>query len=165
MKAEVEVERLESVMKEIAFKKQAELEEAARDKTMTLINSGCIEQTELHVDMDNQTATEVERLDQLKVSRVKEMAFKKQAELGEIFAHAHIKIDMDAARETITSSLVSGDIEPTELLFDMDNQIERAKKDALSRKDILDLVKSWLSACEEARWLEDYYQVIIIFLV
>jgi protein regulator of cytokinesis 1 len=105
MKAEVEVERLESRIKEIAFKKQAELEEAARDKTMTLINSGCIEQTELHVDIDNQTATET------------------------------------------------------------DNQMEKAKKDALSRKDILDLVRSWLSACEEERWLEDYYQVIIIFHV
>jgi hypothetical protein len=58
MKAEVEVERLESRIKEIAFKKQAELEEAARDKTVTLINSGCIEQTELHVDIDDQTVTE-----------------------------------------------------------------------------------------------------------
>jgi uncharacterized protein with PhoU and TrkA domain len=64
MKAEVEVERLESRMKEIALKKQAELEEAARgpkaarDKTVTLINSGCIEQTELHVDIDDQTVTE-----------------------------------------------------------------------------------------------------------
>jgi protein regulator of cytokinesis 1 len=124
MKAEVEVERLESRIKEIAFKKQAELEEAARDKTMTLINSGCIEQIELHVDIDNQRST-----------------------------------------ETITSSLVSGDIEPTELLFDTDNQMEKAKKDALSRKDILDLVRSWLLACEEERWLEYYYQVIIIFHV
>jgi Ase1/PRC1/MAP65 family protein len=41
---------------------------------------------------------EVERLDQLKASRMKEIAFKKQAELEEIFANAHIEIDSDAAR-------------------------------------------------------------------
>jgi 3-keto-L-gulonate-6-phosphate decarboxylase len=59
MKAEEEVERLESRMKENSFKKkQAELEEAASDKTMLLIDSGCIEQTELHVDIDKQTAKE-----------------------------------------------------------------------------------------------------------
>jgi Ase1/PRC1/MAP65 family protein len=41
---------------------------------------------------------EVERLDQLKASRMKEIAFKKQAELEEIFANAHIEIDLDTAR-------------------------------------------------------------------
>jgi hypothetical protein len=67
---------------------------------------------------------------------------------------------MDAAREKN-----SGDIEPTELLVDMDNQIEQAKNEDLSRKDVLDGVNSWLSACEEERWLEDHYRVIIICLV
>jgi Ase1/PRC1/MAP65 family protein len=41
---------------------------------------------------------EIERLDQLKASRMKEIAFKKQAELEEIFSNAHIVIDSDAAR-------------------------------------------------------------------
>ncbi|KAE9584127.1 putative microtubule-associated protein, MAP65/Ase1/PRC1 [Lupinus albus] len=36
----------------------------------------------------------------------------------------------------------SGNIEPTELLADMDNQIENAKEEALSRKDILDKLKN-----------------------
>ncbi|KAL0302002.1 UNVERIFIED_CONTAM: microtubule-associated protein 1 [Sesamum radiatum] len=99
---------------------------------------------------------EVERLDQLKASRMKEIAFKKQAELEEIFAHAHIEIDTEAAREKILSIIDSGNFEPAELLADMDNQIVKAKEEAVSRKDILDKVEKWMSACEEESWLEDY---------
>jgi siderophore synthetase component len=47
----------------------------------------------------------------------------------------------------------------------MDNQIAKAKDEALSRKDILDKVEKWMSACEEESWLEDYNRVIIIPLV
>lgn len=108
---------------------------------------------------------EVERLDQLKASRMKEIAFKKQAELEEIFARAHIEIDPEAAREKIMALIDSGDIEPAELLADMDNQIAKAKEEALSRKDILDKVEKWMSACEEESWLEDYNRVIIVSLM
>ena len=105
---------------------------------------------------------EVERLDQLKASRMKEIAFKKQSELEEIFARAHIEIDPVAAQEKIMTLIDSGSIEPTELLADMDNQIANAKEESLSRKDILDKVEKWMSACEEESWLEDYNRVLII---
>lgn len=108
---------------------------------------------------------EVERLDQLKASRMKEIAFKKQAELEEIFARAHIEIDPETAREKIMALIDSGDIEPAELLADMDNQIAKAKEEALSRKDILDKVEKWMSACEEESWLEDYNRVITVSLM
>ena len=108
---------------------------------------------------------EVERLDQLKASRMKEIAFKKQAELEEIFAHAHIEIDPEAAQEKIMAMIDSGNFEPAELLADMDNQIEKAKEESLSRKDILDKVEKWMSACEEESWLEDYNRVLIISLL
>ena len=107
---------------------------------------------------------EVERLDQLKASRMKEIAFKKQAELEDIFAHAHIEIDPEAAREKIMALIDSGNVEPTELLVDMDNQIANAKEEALSRRDILDKVEKWMSACEEESWLEDYNRVFILSL-
>nr|XP_004491431.1 65-kDa microtubule-associated protein 1 [Cicer arietinum] len=110
----------------------------------------------LALDLIEQAEVEVERLDQLKASRMKEIAFKKQAELEEIFANAHVEIDPDAAREKILALIDSGNIEPTELLADMDNQIAKAKEEALSRKDILDKVEKWMSACEEESWLEDY---------
>ncbi|XP_057441100.1 65-kDa microtubule-associated protein 1 [Lotus japonicus] len=110
----------------------------------------------LALDLVEQAEVEVERLDQLKASRMKEIALKKQGELEEIFARAHVEIDPEAARERIMALIDSGDIEPTELLADMDSQIAKAKEEALSRKDILDKVEKWMSACEEESWLEDY---------
>ncbi|CAL2254825.1 unnamed protein product [Prunus armeniaca] len=115
-------------------------------------------------DLIEQTEVEVERLDQLKSSRMKEIAFKKQSELEEIFTRAHIEIDPEAAREKIMELIDSGNVEPTELLADMDDQIAKARDEALSRKDILDKVEKWMSACEEESWLEDYNRVIKLSL-
>ncbi|KAL5126306.1 65-kDa microtubule-associated protein 1 [Glycine soja] len=110
----------------------------------------------LALDLIEQAEVEVERLDQLKASRMKEIAFKKQAELEEIFARAHIEVDPDAAREKIMALIDSVNIELTELLANMDNQIAKAKEEAVSQKDILDKVEKWMSACDEESWLEDY---------
>ncbi|KAL6553387.1 hypothetical protein OROGR_007229 [Orobanche gracilis] len=110
----------------------------------------------LALDLIEQAEEEVERLDQLKASRMKEIAFKRQAELEDIFAHAHVEIDTKVARDKILSLIDSGSVEPTELLTDMENQIMKAKEEAASRKDILDKVEKWMSACEEESWLEDY---------
>ncbi|KAE8680244.1 65-kDa microtubule-associated protein 1 [Hibiscus syriacus] len=110
----------------------------------------------LALDLIEQAEIEVERLDQLKASRMKEIAFKKQVELEEIFVRVHIEIDPEAAREKIMALIDSGNVEPTELLADMDNQIAKAKEEVHSRKEILDRVEKWMSACEEESWLEDY---------
>ncbi|KAI3804742.1 hypothetical protein L1987_26528 [Smallanthus sonchifolius] len=110
----------------------------------------------LALNLIEQAEVEVERLDQLKASRMKEIALKKQGELEEIFAHAHIEHDTKAAREKILALIDSGNLEPAELLADMDGQVIKAKEEALSRKDILDKVEKWMSACEEESWLEDY---------
>lgn len=110
----------------------------------------------LAMDLIEQAEVEVERLDQLKASRMKEIAFKKQAELEEIFARAHIEIDPEAAREKIMALIESGNVEPAELITDLDNQIVKAREEALSRKEILEKVEKWMSTCEEESWLEDY---------
>ncbi|KAK6132981.1 hypothetical protein DH2020_033272 [Rehmannia glutinosa] len=110
----------------------------------------------LALDLIEQAEVEVERLDQLKASKMKEIALKRQAELEEIFAHAHIEIDTEVAREKLLSLIDAGSVEPAELVADMDNQIVKAKEEAASRKDILDKVEKWMSACEEESWLEDY---------
>ncbi|KNA04536.1 hypothetical protein SOVF_198810 [Spinacia oleracea] len=110
----------------------------------------------LALDLIEQAEVEVERLDHLKFSRMKEIAFKKQGELEEIYARAHIEIDTEAAREKILAIIDAGNVEPTELIADMDSQILKAKEEAFSRKEILDRVEKWMSACEEESWLEDY---------
>uniref|UniRef100_A0ACD5WTQ6 Uncharacterized protein n=1 Tax=Avena sativa TaxID=4498 RepID=A0ACD5WTQ6_AVESA len=110
----------------------------------------------LALDIIEQAQVEVERLDQLKASRMKDIAFKRQTELEAIYAQAHIAIDTSAARDRILSVIDSSMFEPSELLADMENQILRAKGEALSRKDILEKVDRWMLACEEESWLEDY---------
>lgn len=90
---------------------------------------------------------------------MKEIALKKQAELENIYARAHIEINTVAANDRIMTLIDSGDVEPTELLADMDDQILKAKEEALSRKEILDKVEKWMSTCEEESWLEDYNRV------
>lgn len=105
---------------------------------------------------------EVERLDQLKSSKMKEIALKKQTELEEIFASAHVVIDTKTLREKLMVLIEAGSIEPSELIADMDNQILKAKEESFSRKDILDKVERWMSACDEESWLEDYNQVMLV---
>lgn len=110
----------------------------------------------LALDLIEQAEVEVERLDQLKASKMKEIALKRQAELEDIYARAHVEIDTEAAREKIMALIDSGNVDPAELLADMDNQIVNAKEEAHSRKEILDKVEKWMAACEEESWLEDY---------
>uniref|UniRef100_M8B9Y9 65-kDa microtubule-associated protein 1 n=1 Tax=Aegilops tauschii TaxID=37682 RepID=M8B9Y9_AEGTA len=110
----------------------------------------------LALDVIDQAEHEVERLDQLKASRMKDIAFKRQTELEDIYAQAHIAIDTSAARDRILSVIDSSMFEPSELLADMENQILKAKEEASSRKDILEKVDRWMLACEEESWLEDY---------
>lgn len=50
----------------------------------------------------------------------------------------------------------SGLVDPSELLANIEAQITKAKDEALSRKEIMDRIERWLSACEEENWLEDY---------
>lgn len=53
----------------------------------------------------------------------------------------------------------------SELLSSMDNQIAKAKEQALSRKDILEKVDKWKYASEEETWLDDYEKVRLDRLV
>lgn len=47
----------------------------------------------------------------------------------------------------------------SDLLSSMDDQIIKAKEQALSRKDILDKVEKCIFAFEEEKWLDEYEKV------
>ncbi|RZS06658.1 hypothetical protein BHM03_00037368 [Ensete ventricosum] len=49
-----------------------------------------------------------------------------------------------------------GLVDPSELLTNIEMQIEEAKEQSMTRKEIIDRVNKWLFACEEENWLEDY---------
>lgn len=53
-------------------------------------------------------------------------------------------------------------MDPCELLANIEEQINKAKDEAVSRKEIIDRIERWLSACEEENWLEDYNLVSIV---
>jgi protein regulator of cytokinesis 1 len=57
---------------------------------------------------------------------------------------------------------MTGLFDAAELLATMDQQITAAKEEAQSRKEIMEKMDKWISACEEETWLEDYNRVIIL---
>ncbi|KAL9226403.1 hypothetical protein vseg_002221 [Gypsophila vaccaria] len=110
------------------------------------LNSNIIEQAE----------TEVKRLDQLKVSKMKELFYGKQFELQEICRYSHMEIPSLSEMENVTHLVDSGEIDVVQLLKNMDEHIEKAKEEAYSRKAIMEKVEKWVVACDEERWLEEY---------
>jgi len=56
-------------------------------------------------------------------------------------------------------------VDPSELLANIEAQIKRIKEEAQSRKEIIDRIDRWLSACEEENWLEEYNQVREVFKI
>lgn len=116
-----------------------------------VVRQGC-----LALDVIEQTEVEIERLKVLKASKMKELVLKRQNELEEIYRGVHMDLDTDAARQTLVSLIDSGNVDLSALLSGIDDQIVKAKEQALSRKDILDKVEKWKYASDEENWLDDY---------
>ncbi|KAG2701718.1 hypothetical protein I3843_06G053400 [Carya illinoinensis] len=112
----------------------------------------------LSTEIIEQASAEVQRLTKLKASRMKELVMKKRSELEEICRMTHIEPDTSTAAEKSSALIDSGLVDPSELLANIEAQIARIKQEALSRKEIMDRIDRWLSACEEENWLEDYNQ-------
>ncbi|KAJ0981235.1 hypothetical protein J5N97_009490 [Dioscorea zingiberensis] len=112
----------------------------------------------LSLDTIKQTEAEVERLTKLKASRMKELVFKRRSELEEICRRAHIEPDTSTAPEKTNAMIDSGLVDSSELLANIEVQIEKAREESMSRKEIMEKINKWLAACEEESWLEDYNQ-------
>ncbi|CAO2820815.1 unnamed protein product [Amaranthus hypochondriacus] len=110
----------------------------------------------LSLDVIERTEIEVEQLNILKASKMRELVLKRQTELEEIYRGVHVEVDSDAARKMLINLIDSGKVDLSEMLFRMDDQIRQAKEEAQSRKDILDRVEKWKYAAEEENWLDEY---------
>lgn len=110
----------------------------------------------LALDVIEQMEVEVEHLNEYKASKMKELVFKRQHELEEIYKGVHMDVDSDAARQILISLIDSGNVDLSDLLSSMDDQIAKAKEESLSRKDILDKVEKWKHGAKEEQWLDDY---------
>ncbi|XP_022992883.1 65-kDa microtubule-associated protein 6-like [Cucurbita maxima] len=112
----------------------------------------------LSTETIEQASAEVERLTQLKAGRMKQLVLKRRSELEEICRMAHIEADPSTAPEKSNALIDSGLLDPSELLANIEVQIVKVKEEATSRKEVMDRVDRWLSACEEEKWLEEYNQ-------
>ncbi|KAK8662048.1 hypothetical protein V6N13_091636 [Hibiscus sabdariffa] len=113
-------------------------------------------QGSLGLDIIEQVEVEVQSLNVLKASKMRELVFKRQNELEEIYRGVHIDVNSDAARQILINLIDSDNVDLSNLLSSMDDQIAKAKQEALSRKDILDKVDKWKHASEEEKWLDEY---------
>lgn len=116
-----------------------------------LSRSGC-----LALDVIEQAKIEVERLNALKASKMRELVLKKEKQLEEIYTGVHIDVDSETEQQTLISLIESGNVDLCCLLSSMDDKIACAKEQASSRKDILDRVDKWKHASEEEKWLDEY---------
>ncbi|MCD7452935.1 hypothetical protein HAX54_018762 [Datura stramonium] len=125
---------------------------------LRLSESEVTEPGALSLEVIQQVSAEVERLTKLKASRMKELVMKRRAELEDICYKNHIEPDPSTSADKSSAMIDSGLVDPCELLANIEAQINKAKDEALSRKDIMDRIDWWLSACEEENWLEVYNQ-------
>ncbi|XP_042048796.1 65-kDa microtubule-associated protein 6-like [Salvia splendens] len=121
-----------------------------------LSESEIVQPGALSPEIVQQVSAEVERLTKLKTSRLKELVLKKRSELEDICCKIHIQPDQSTAAEKTSALIDSGLVDPSELLANIEAQICRVKDEALSRKEIMEKIDRWLSACDEEKWLEDY---------
>ncbi|MFS8018514.1 putative microtubule-associated protein, MAP65/Ase1/PRC1 [Helianthus anomalus] len=110
----------------------------------------------LSTEVIQQASQEVERLNKLKTSKMKELVMKRRAELEELCFKTHIEPDLSTTFEKSNAMIDSGLVDPGELLAKIEAQISEVSKEALGRKEIMDRIDRWLFACEEEIWLEDY---------
>ncbi|MFQ6631234.1 hypothetical protein Gotur_010000 [Gossypium turneri] len=99
---------------------------------------------------------EVSRLEELKSSKMKELVLKKRLELEEICRKTHLVPDSECAIEDAIVAIESGLVDAATILEQIELQIAKVKEEALSRKEILEKVEKWLTACDEECWLEEY---------
>ncbi|XP_042457133.1 65-kDa microtubule-associated protein 3-like isoform X1 [Zingiber officinale] len=115
------------------------------------------ESNTLSVDFLSYVEEEVLRLEQLKVSKMKELVLKKKTELEELRRQGHLVVEeAENEPEVAISAIESGAIDASFVLNQIEGQIAEVKEEAFSRKDILERVEKWLAACEEEAWLEEY---------
>ncbi|KAK8627888.1 hypothetical protein V6N13_135485 [Hibiscus sabdariffa] len=110
----------------------------------------------LSVDFINYVEAEVSRLEQLKSSKMKELVLKKRLELEEICRKTHLVPYSECAIEDAIEAIESGLVDAATILEQIELQIAKVKEEAFSRKEILEKVEKWLTACDEECWLEEY---------
>ncbi|CAH9085387.1 unnamed protein product [Cuscuta europaea] len=110
----------------------------------------------LSLESIDYVAKEVSRLEDFKASKMKELILRKRTELEEICRKTHMLPNSDISLNIIIEAIESGAVDAISVLEQIELQIAQAKEEAFNRKEILDKVEKWMTACEEECWLEEY---------
>lgn len=110
----------------------------------------------LSEDIINFVAAEVARLEEFKLSKMKELVLKKRSELEEICRKTHLIPEADTGMEYAIEAVESGAVDAACILEQIELRIAEVKEEALNRKELLEKVEKWLAACDEECWLEEY---------
>ncbi len=145
MQAEIEVARLDALkaskMKELVVKRRMELEEVCRFA---------------HIEPD--ASTMEDKLIALIDSGDLELPCLSQGFSITILFFSYCICWMPG-NANLTNAIATGEVDPSDLLSNLEEQITQAKQEASKRKEILEKMEKWMSACEEEGWLEDYNKV------
>ncbi|GAA0138355.1 non-motor microtubule binding protein [Lithospermum erythrorhizon] len=114
------------------------------------------EDNSLSIDFLKWAEEEVERLQKVKSVKIKEVLLKKRVELEDLCRAAHIVVSPYDSVDFSIETSEAGSVDPSYLLGRIDTKISEVKEEILSRKEILDKVDKWFTACEEECWLEEY---------
>lgn len=99
---------------------------------------------------------EVSRLEKLKASKMKELVLKKKVELEDVCRKTHMVTEVLSSFDNSIKAMETGALDPMYLMEQIELQVSKLKEEAFSRKEILEKVEKWFSACEEESWLEEY---------
>ncbi|KAK6142893.1 hypothetical protein DH2020_023241 [Rehmannia glutinosa] len=125
-------------------------------RTIAAAENEITEPNSLSLEFIDNAETEVMRLQEMKMSKIKEVISRKREILEEICRGAHMVVDGQFGTDLSVESIESGAISPSDLLEQLEFQISKVKEEAFSRKEILEKVQKWLAAREEESWLEEY---------
>ncbi|KAG7566255.1 hypothetical protein ISN44_As10g028400 [Arabidopsis suecica] len=124
--------------------------------SIALTESEITEANILSVASIKRAEDEVIRLSKLKITKIKEVILRKKLELEEISRKMHMATEVLKSENFSFEAIESGVKDPEQLLEQIDSEIAKVKEEASSRKEILEKVEKWMSACEEESWLEEY---------
>ncbi|OVA18218.1 Microtubule-associated protein [Macleaya cordata] len=112
----------------------------------------------LTLDVINWAELEVKQLKDVKSnpSKMKELLLKKKNVLEEICEAAYMDVDTVAQSQISIISLIDEGVDLLDLVSKMNDQIKKAKKHALGRKDIWEIMEKLKVAMEEETWLDVY---------
>jgi protein regulator of cytokinesis 1 len=127
--------------------------------SIALTESEITEANILSVASIKRVEDEVIRLSKIKITKIKEVILRKRLELEEISRKMHMATEVLKSENFSVEAIESGVKDPEQLLEQIDSEIAKVKEEASSRKEILEKVEKWMSACEEESWLEEYNRV------